>query len=212
MRAIIFDFDGTIADSFKLTVEIVHKITHRSQLVMPEEVTRLRKLRLPEVAQELKIPKWQWPFILMRGRRQMAKRLVEVQPFPGINDTFKVLVQDNYQLYIMSRNRKSTIQRFLVEHGLSSYFKEVYGGVSLLRKANALEKIMKVNQLDKDDVIYVGDEPHDIQASKKVGIPCVAVGWGFSAPVLLAEYAPMVVVRTAEQLEHVLEEWGSELQ
>jgi phosphoglycolate phosphatase-like HAD superfamily hydrolase len=211
MRAIIFDFDGTIGDSFKVAVEIGHAITHRSQLVLPEEVVRLRKLRMLDVARELKLPKWQWPFLLVRGRRQMSKRLREVQPFPGIDGVLRELRRDGYDLYIMSSNSQRNIQRFMTAHGMITYISKIYSGVSLLGKARALRGILKETKLSPKDVIYVGDEVRDVEAANRVGMPCVAVAWGYNAPELLTEQAPMVVVRTIEQLQHVLEEWGSEL-
>jgi phosphoglycolate phosphatase-like HAD superfamily hydrolase len=209
MRAIIFDFDGTIGDSFKVAVEIAHKITHRNLLVKPEEVERLRKLHMLDVARELRLPKWQWPFLLIRGRSQMSKRLPEVQPFPGIAEVLYSLHNDGYQLFIMSSNSEQNIQQFLTQHGMSTFFTRIYSGIGLLGKARALRRILKQNQLSADDVIYIGDETRDIDASKQVKMPCVAVAWGYNAPELLAEHAPMVVVRTMPQLQHVLEEWGN---
>lgn len=211
MKAIIFDFDGTIGDSFKVMLEIAHKITHLDQLVMPEEIVRFRKLKMIDVANELKVPKWQWPFLLIRGRRQMKLRMQEVLPFPGISDALLTLKKDRYQLFIMSSNSKSNIEHFCAEHGLLGCFDQIYGGISMLGKTAALRRILKQNHLQAKEVIYVGDEPRDIDAATHVGMPCVGVSWGYNDPSLLAEHSPMVVVSTPKQLLNVLEEWGSEI-
>jgi phosphoglycolate phosphatase len=208
MRAFIFDFDGTIGDSFKVAVEIAHEITHRSQLVMPEEVARLRKLRMLDVARELKIPKWRWPMLLIRGRSLMTKRLKEVQPFPGIVPVLRTLHDEGYELYIMSSNSDRNIERFLVDNDITTIFKRVYSGVGLLGKARALRHILKHNNLLAKDVMYIGDEPRDIESSRQVGMPCVAVAWGFNAPELLKDHAPMALVDTPELLQQTLEAWG----
>ena len=75
MRTIIFDFDGTIGDSLKVTIQIGHKLTGHSLLTKPEVIEKLRGLRLIDVARELGIKKYQWPFLLYRGRRLMTKYL-----------------------------------------------------------------------------------------------------------------------------------------
>lgn len=211
MKAIIFDFDGTLADSFKLVVEITQGLTHRTEPISDLEIARLRQLRLLNVAKELGLSRWRWPLLIIRGRRLMARRIGEVQPFAGIEAVVAALSGDHYRLFVMSSNSTRNVQAFLVQHGLSSYFTHIYGGVGLFGKSRALRKILHRNHLKPEDVIYVGDEPRDIEACKHVGVPCVAVAWGFNTPELLAEHAPMVVVRTSSQLRKVLEEWGSSL-
>lgn len=204
MKAIIFDFDGTIGNSFTVALEIAHSITKRHQLVSPEEVLRFRQLKMLDVAIELEIPKWQWPFLLMRGRRQMDKRLKEILPFEGIDQILETLYTDNFQLFIVSSNSNRNINQFLMNNKLDNYFTKVYGGIGLLGKARALKHIMKINNLAKSEAVYVGDEPRDIEASKEVGIPCISVSWGYNSPSLLNKYRPLKVVDTPEQLIVVL--------
>ena len=211
MKAIIFDFDGTLADSFKLAVEITQNLAHRTLPISDAEISRLRQMRLLDVANELGLPRWHWPLLMIRGRRLMSRRLNEVQPFAGINDVLTALSGDHYKLFIMSSNSKRNVEVFLATHGLSAYFTQIYGGIGLFGKSRALRAILRRNHFSPTDVIYVGDESRDIEACKRVGVPCVAVAWGYNAPEVLAEHAPMVVVRTTDQLRKVLEEWGSTL-
>lgn len=200
MSTIIFDFDGTIADSFAVVVAIFHELTHRTKLVTPEEIVQLRRMRLTDVAKAEKIPKWQVPFLLFRGRRMMAKRLGEVNIFGGMEETIKQLREDGHELFIMSSNSTSNVRKFLRQQRLNEYFSKVYGGVGLLGKARALRRILKSNNLKPEECIYVGDEPRDIQASKEVGIKCIAVSWGFNAAELLKEHKPHAIARTPEKL------------
>lgn len=211
MKAIIFDFDGTLADSFKVVLEIAHSLTNRNQLVEPNEIIRMRKMRMINVARELQIPKWLWPTLIIRGRSMMGRRIAEIQPFPGIAETLEAIHKDGYQMFIMTSNSQRNVDLFLATHGMSSFFSKVYGGIGLLGKARALRKILRDNHLQTTEAIYVGDEPRDIEGAKLVDMPCVAVAWGYNDPDLLAEHAPMVVVRSAQQLLRVLEQWGSAL-
>ncbi len=208
MKTVIFDFDGTLVDSFKVAIEVAHELTHRSTLVQPEEIVRLRKLRLLDVAKELKLPRWQWPFLLFRGRRMMTKRLDEVTPFPGMQAVIKDLHESGYNLLVMSSNSQGNVQRVLNARSLSQYFSFIKGGIGLMGKAKGLRELMAQEKLVAADCIYVGDEPRDIEGSRKVGLPCISVTWGFNAPELLRDHQPLAIVDTPEQLRKALKKWG----
>ena len=208
MKTIIFDFDGTLVDSFKVAIEVAHELTHRSILVQPEEIVRLRKLRLLDVAKELHLPRWQWPFLLIRGRRRMTKRLDEVVPFASMPTVIKDLHSAGYQLLVMSSNSQVNVQRVLNNRSLSQYFTRIKGGVGLMGKAKGLRELLVLQRLDVKDCIYIGDEPRDVEGSRRVGMPCISVTWGFNAAELLQDHNPLAIVDTPEQLRDELKKWG----
>lgn len=213
MRAVIFDFDGTIADSFGTVVAIAYHLTKKEQLSNLEQVKILRdnNASLTQAIKSLNIPKWQWPWLMQRGRRMMAQQIHQIPLFPGLDQVLRNLWQDKFQLYILSTNSTSNVERFLVEKGLLAYFDKIYGGAGLFDKAKVLSKVLKQEKLDPASVVYVGDEVRDIIAAKQTGMPCIAVAWGYNSPELLVSYAPMVVTRTPQQLQNVVIEWGKTL-
>ena len=208
MKTIIFDFDGTLVDSFKVAIEVAHELTHRSILVQPEEIVRLRQLRLLDVAKALQLPRWQWPFLLFRGRRMMTKRLGEMQPFADMPAVVKDLHSSGYKLLVMSSNSQVNVQKVLDARSLSQYFSYIKGGIGLMGKPKGLRELMKQENLLLDDCIYIGDEPRDVEGSRKVGMPCISVTWGFNAPELLQEHHPLAVVNTPKELRKELKKWG----
>ncbi len=210
MRAVIFDFDGTIADSFGTVIEIAYQLTKLDQLADLDKVKWMRdnNVGLAQALKGLKISKWKLLWLLQRGRRLMADRIKQVPVFPGLEEVLRTLKQNRFQLYIVSTNSRSNVERFLKEKNLESYFNRIYGGVGLLEKDKVIKRVLKHERLDPSSAIYVGDEVRDIEAAKRLGMPCAAVAWGYNSDVLLASYAPMVVVRTPQQLEKVLTEWG----
>jgi phosphoglycolate phosphatase len=208
MRTIIFDFDGTIGDSLKVIIEIGNQLTHKNVSTDLSEIENIRGLGLLGVAKELGIKKYQWPLLLYRGRKLMTAHLNEVKPFSGIDQLLHRIDSSGYDILIMSSNGKQNIQTFLTHNGLSGYFDEVYGGVGLFSKARSLRKIIKSRKINLNEVIYIGDEPRDIEAANAVKIPCIAVGWGFNTTDILAQYNPMIIVRTREQLSKTLDAWS----
>ena len=213
MRSIIWDFDGTIADSFSEIVQVTHELTHAPQLSNVEEVKWLRDHDhgLVDALKGLKIPKWQLPWLLARGRRMLAKRIHQVPLYPGLAEVFKKLNEEKYEMYIISSNSAHNVERFMLEKGILTYFKGVYGSIGLFDKTTALKRIIKKAHLDPAATIYVGDEVRDIQATKALNMPCVAVTWGFNSENLLYEQSPMVIAHTPAQLQTILIEWGNTL-
>jgi HAD superfamily hydrolase (TIGR01549 family) len=213
MRAVIFDFDGTLADSFSSVIAIAYKLTKREQLADLNHVQTMRNANvgLIQAVRLLKIPKWQWPWLLQRGRQYMAREIHKIPLFPGIEEVLARLKRENYEMYIITSNSAANVDRFLTEKGLLPYFKKVYGGSGLFDKAKILKKVMKEQGLDPSSTVYVGDEVRDIEATKKLNMPCIAVAWGYNSEDLLLQHSPMVIARSPKQLENIIVEWGNTL-
>jgi phosphoglycolate phosphatase len=213
MRAVILDFDGTVADSFSTVIKIAYKLTKRPQLadINQVEVMRANNVGLKEAITSLDIPKWQWPWLLYRGKKIMAKNIHQIPIFNGMDEVLRSLKEQKYALYIISSNSTTNVERFMLEKGLLAYFTKVYGGAALFNKAKLINKVLHEEKLDPDTVVYVGDEVRDILAAKQVGMPCIAVGWGYNSADLLAHNAPMVVARNPKELLRIITEWGNTL-
>lgn len=198
--AIIFDFDGTIADSLPVVIAIYKELLpHKAELTQ-DDFRRLRRMPAHKVARELGIPFWRAPAMLNKGRRLMRQRLDQVKLFPGLAEVLKELKQRGYQLYIVSSNSTSNVDIFLAEHGIADCFVHIEGGSSLFAKAKVLRKLMKRKKLDVQRTFYVGDEARDITATRQIGMPIVSVAWGFNDVELLREMQPEKIALTPADL------------
>ena len=203
--SIIFDFDGTIADSFDTTVRVFYKLTGHGQRLSDKELARLRGLTMLQAVEELRIHPLKIPFLMMRGRLQMARRIKHIAVQPGVASVIRQLRADGHQLFIVSSNSQRNIQTFLRQHHLASDFGAVYGGVGLFNKAKALQKVLRHNQLAPDDAYYVSDEVRDVTAAQSVGIPVIAVTWGYNNAEILRQHQPTHLVEKPEQLLRLLQ-------
>lgn len=206
MAAIIFDFDGTIADSFEMAVQIIGELTglHKNSLP-PEEIERLRGLSLHGAIEELHIKPWKVPFLLMRGRRRMGKQISKISAQPGMPEAIRKLYAEGHQLFLVSSNSENNIRSFLKQHHMSREFIKIYGGAGLLGKVRQLRKIRRHNRLAGDDCWYIGDEVRDIVSAHEAGIRVVAVTWGFNTAKLLESHNPTAMASTPKELLNILE-------
>jgi HAD superfamily hydrolase (TIGR01549 family) len=204
MKTIIFDFDGTIADSLGLVIEIYRQLTKDTRKLTPEEYEALRKLPAQKVAQSIGVPLWRVPFLVRKGRKIMRSRLNEVQVFDELPATLKTLKDQGYVLRIVTSNSVDNVQKFLNDHELSEYFSDIRGDIGLFSKAKVLKKIIKNEVLDPSQTYYVGDEARDIVASKKAGLRIVSVSWGYNHEDLLRDLDPYAIVHSPKELIDIL--------
>ena len=200
MRTLLFDFDGTIAHSFGVVVDIFYKLTNVTPIDDPEVIRHLRHLPMMQVAKELHVQPLQIPRLLVKGRRKMSERIGEVQPFAGMPEVLKQLHAEGYTLYVMSSNSVQNVQVFLDEHGLRQYFTQVYGNIGLLNKAAAIKKVLRQSGLRAEDCIYIGDESRDADGARRAGVHMISVGWGYNDPALLKAHHPDALVMTPQEL------------
>jgi HAD superfamily phosphatase (TIGR01681 family) len=193
MKTLVFDFDGTLADSFELVIEIAYELTGLPKQ-SDAEVARLRHLPLLKAAREMHIPLRMAPRLLVKGRQKMLERIHEVHPFPGIPEVLRELHDNGYHLLVISSNSEHNVRSFLRTNELEPYFDGVYGNASIFNKASSLKKVLKRNKLDAADCFYIGDEVRDVVAASKVGMEPVAVSWGYQAKQALEKYHPFAIL------------------
>lgn len=205
-HVVIFDFDGTIANSFDAVVAIFYELTKRPRIEDEAEIARLRRLPAIKIAKEMHVSPFQASRLIIKGRKMMAKHLDEVPLFAGMTQAIKALHKKGHPLYIMSSNSTQNVEYYLASHNLRKYFVKVQGGVGLLDKAGALRKVMRQNNLEPSQCAYVGDEARDIDAAKKAGVYMISVGWGYNDPSLLAAQHPNSLISHPRELITVLEQ------
>jgi phosphoglycolate phosphatase-like HAD superfamily hydrolase len=192
MKTLIFDFDGTLADSFELVVDVAYELTGVPRRTL-EEVHALRALPLLAAIHRLGAPWWHIPRLLLHTRRNMYTRMDEVKLFPGISTLLDTLHQDGYRLLIMSSNREQNVRACLRAHNLETYFEGIYQG-SVFNKARGLRRILKRNNLQASSVYYIGNEALDVYAAHKVGMRSIAVTWSGQNRGLLEASRPDAIV------------------
>lgn len=203
-RAVIFDFDGTLADTFALVVDIFYQVTNRKEPIPPHEISRLRELSLPEVAKELHVPLWKIPYLGFRGKRMLTRMLDQAPIVPGTERMLKQLRRRNYELYIVSSNSARNIRKFLQMHHLEGYFADIHGNARLGGKGHFIKKICRDGGYDRARTCYVGDEVRDIEAARHAGLRSVAVAWGYNNIRALNRHQPHKIIFEPDELAKYL--------
>ena len=191
-RTVVFDFDGTIADTLGETRRIYNILAPDYGLreVSEHELDHLRHLSLKELVKHLKIPKWRVPALIARGTGLMRGNIDNLQLIPGVGEVLTELRRHVKSFGILTSNATPNVDIFLRNHGLRSEFDFISSTSKLTGKAKHLRAIRKTFSLQGPEMLYVGDELRDVKASQKAGIPVAAVTWGFNSRESLAAEKP----------------------
>lgn len=206
-RTILFDFDGTLADSAGLALDIMNSLAPEFGFapVTSDEIPRLQKMSARELlVQRAHIPLWNIPKIWRlerRVREEFGKRAQEIRSFKGVPEMMAGLFAAGYEMGIVTSNAHETVVGLLEQTGIQVHF--IHAGSAFFGKARAIRGALREYGIDPRHTVYIGDELRDVEACKKVGIDMIAVGWGLNAPETLKD-AGATVAATPEALLVIL--------
>ncbi|KJH73338.1 HAD-IA family hydrolase [Aliterella atlantica] len=206
-RIIIFDFDGTIADSLDTLVNISNRLAKQLgyKQTSQSELAQLKNLTSREIIKQSGISIFKVPFLLRKVKAEMSSEIKTLSLFPGMRETLIDLESMGHKLVIISSNSKSNILAFLEHNNLESIFYYVYSGTTVFGKDKVINKFIRQENINVADVIYVGDETRDIESAKKSKVVAIAVSWGFNTKEALAKENPDFLIEQPQELLSVVE-------
>ena len=201
-RAIIFDFDGTLADTLEHTRCIYNQLALDYSLrpIESHEMETLRNFSLSELLKHLDISKFRVPSLLSRGTAMLRERIAEIPIIPGMAAVIPELRRRTETFGVLTSNSTENVNLFLDTHGLRDHFTFVSSTSKLTGKAKHLKAIRKTFSLQAHEMLYVGDEIRDVKASQKAGIAVAAVTWGFNSRESLLAHDPTHMIEDPPQL------------
>lgn len=204
-KIILFDFDGTIADTLHLSLEIVNEyLTSESYpLISEKELKDLRNMSPLQLITHFKFPIWKIPTLVKLVREDLYKEADKIKIFPGIEKLIVNLKANNFHLAILSSNIRETIDKFLNRYRLTA-FDYIKCEPNILEKAKLIKSFLKEHSLGTKDVIYIGDEIRDIEACRRVGIQIISVAWGFNDASSLQKLKPDFLAKTPARILSIL--------
>ena len=202
---IIFDFDGTLADSSALIRKLYNQMAaeHSWPSLNETEYQRLRGLGFIQAQRWAGIKSWQIPGLMREGLKRFKQHSAEVELFEGIPQLITQLSQAGFTLYVLSTNSQDAIREVLDRYQLKEQM-TVLKRSALFGKQHAIRHLMAKNKYQPQDVWMVGDEVRDIDAAKRAGVKGLAVSWGLQTSDILKAAQPDAVASHPHELLKIL--------
>jgi phosphoglycolate phosphatase len=200
----IFDFDGTLADSFPWFCSILDRVADEFGLkrVDPGQIPTLRDLSSREALARLGVPLMKLPAISIFMRRIALESAAGIPMFAGAARMLASLHAANVRLALVSSNAEDAVRAVL---GPSAGFIDHYAcGSSLWGKAAKFRTVLKTARIDPQAGIAIGDEIRDIDSAREAGLSAGAVTFGFNTRKALEGHRPDYLFDSYDDLERAV--------
>jgi phosphoglycolate phosphatase len=200
-KLVIFDFDGTLADSARWLARELNPLAARFgfRRATTAEIESLRGRDTREILRRLGAPAWKVPFIAQRLRRRMAEDAEAIQLFPGAKGLLRRLAAQGVVLGVVSTHSAENVRRILGPEA-AALVEHYECGAALFGKAAAFRKLVRRARVKRTETLCIGDETHDIEAARQAGLASGAVAWGYARRELLASRAPTWLFETPDEV------------
>jgi phosphoglycolate phosphatase len=179
-RLAIFDFDGTLADSFPFFASVFNTLAdrHGFRRVAPDEVSALRRCDAREIMARLGMPSWKLPIVGRSFVALMRDNASRVPLFPGVRDMLDGLHADGVVLAVVSSNSRDNVERVLGP-AHAKLIRHYECGASIFGKRSRIRKVLRKAAVEPRGAIYIGDQSTDHDAARAENVAFGAVAWGY---------------------------------
>jgi phosphoglycolate phosphatase len=157
-RLAIFDFDGTLADSFPFFLSVFNRIAdeHGFRRIDHAHVERLRHYGTREMMRHVGMPAWKLPLAAASFKTLMRENADQVRLFPQVDHALRELARGNVQLTIVSSNAEDNVRQVLGPD-LSSLISQYECGMSIFGKTSRIRKVLKRAATAPAAALYIGE-------------------------------------------------------
>ena len=211
-KIIVFDFDGTIADTYHALFELANELADEFgyKPIAQSDLLRLKNLSSWEIIKQAEIPLFKIPFLFKRIQSELSKEIGQVKLFAGIETVLCQLKYRGYRLGIITSNTEKNVQAVLANYQLDSLFEFIYAETTIFGKHRVINEVIRKKKINRPDIVYIGDETRDIRSAQKSKISVVAVAWGFNSKQVLAKQQPEFLVEQPVQLLEAIAQWNNQ--
>lgn len=180
-RLALFDFDGTLADSFPFFLSVFNTIAdrHSFKRIDTTRAGQFRHYSIRRMMAHVGLPAWKLPLVARSFMGMMTEHAHTIPLFEGIDDALHHLAAHGVRLAVVSSNSEHNVRQVLGPE-LAGLVAQFECGMSVFGKAGRIRAVLKAAGVAAHEAIYVGDQDTDAEASHKAGIAFGAVHWGYA--------------------------------
>ena len=201
---ILWDFDGTLANTLGVALEIYNKLAASKHYRVVEDPYAVRDMGMRQFLSTHGVPIYRVPVLFSAFLKELKKRSGSVTLNPGIRQCVQSISDMGIRQGIVSSNNTENIQCCLSRHELESCFSYVSGTSRIFGKEKRIRAAVEQLSVPQHRVLYVGDEIRDIEAALAAGVDIASVGWGLNSKQALNRHSPNYFAGQPSELLEVI--------
>lgn len=188
-RLAIFDFDGTLADSFPFFLSVFNTIAdrHGFRRIDIGKAGQLRHYGTRQMMEHVGMPAWKLPAASRTFMAMMKENAGAIGLFDGVAEALRHLAAQGVTIAVVSSNSEHNVRTVLGPE-LAALVSQFECGMSIFGKASRIRAVLKRCGTAAGEAIYIGDQGTDAEASRKAGVAFGAVHWGYATIEALREH------------------------
>ena len=198
-KTVIFDFNGTLIDDCDLCLDILNLLCEEYNIGRVSKKKYLDIFTFPVYLyyKELGFNTNEEEFKLVGSKfhayyNELSYK--EVKLFKNVKNVLTAL-KGKYRLVCLSASHQKTLEKQLKYYGIYEYFDNVVGLTDTL--ANSKEKVaiefVKENNLDGNEILFVGDSIHDLEVANAINADCYLLTTGHTSKKRLLDVTNNVI-------------------
>ena len=207
INGVIFDFDGTLADTLPLCIRAFRSSIepHLGRSVSDAEIIATFGPAEEGTIKAL-IPNQYDAGVAAYLTHYEQYHADYPDLFPGIQSLLTELQTKQVRLALVTGKGERSAVMSLQFYKLAPYFSAFgYGDLAVNSKTRNINRIVADWGLPPDEVLYVGDAPSDIVACRQAGVPIAAAAWASTAePMVLADMKPDALFESVDAFRNWL--------
>jgi len=205
-RFVVFDWDGTLADSTAIIAAALQQACRDIGEPVPGDADAryVIGLGLTDALRHVApgLPRHRHPELVARYRHHYLARDPSIPLFPGARQMLAELDVAGFVLGVATGKTRAGLDHALAQHGIGGYFAATRCADEGFAKPHPgmLLHLMEQVGARPDETLMIGDTTHDLELARNAGVAALAVGYGAHPPAGLALLRPLATVHSIPEL------------